>query len=358
MSAAALLGTEVGDYLLEEVLGRGGMGVVYRARDLALDRPVAFKVLRPDLVEDSDARKRFQKEIMTAAKIEHQNVVPVYAGGYESGQFFIAMRLIEGADLHTVVGGKPLELDRALELFDQIALGLSWIHHQGLIHRDIKPPNVLISHPGEVHEHALLADFGIARVLDSRTIATLGGIGTAEYMAPEVAEWKPATPLSDQYSLACVLYEMIVGHSPFHGQPLPAAHLECPAPNPGDADRAVPEAVCAAIMRALSKAPEDRYESVTDFAAALRRPPTAKKPESARRVTARGSVRLHDELAAILSEAGNPWMPCDQLAERVTARGRYEMKSGQVAGQDVDQRTRSYPQVFRREGAKVRLRHS
>lgn len=350
MAADPLIGSALGDFEIESVLGAGGMGVVYRARDLILDRAVAVKVLAPHLLGESEARARFQREMTTAAAVEHPYIVPVYNAGYEEGHFFIAMRLVEGPDLAEVIDDEPLDLDRTLELFAQIASGLHWIHREGLVHRDIKPQNVLVSHAGQPEEHALLGDFGIARALDSSTALTRGVLGTAEYLAPEVAQWKPATPASDQYALGCVLFEMLTGRSPYRDKDLPAAHIDEPIPRVSETRADTPAGVGAAVERALSKDPVDRFVDVREFADAVR---TGELPER----SPKPGVTLHQELAAILGERGNTWLTTTELAAAVNDRGEYKQQDGSpVTDFQVHGRTRNYPQTFQRDGARVRLR--
>ena len=195
-------------------------------------------------------------------------MVPVYDAGYEEGLFFIAMRLVDGRDLGEVIGGAPMEHGRARRLFRDIVRGLGHVHRLGLVHRDIKPQNILVAHPGEPGEYALLTDFGIARALDSSTALTRGIIGTAAYIAPEILEWKPATAASDQYSLACVVFEMLSGRLPYGGDQLPVAHLKEPVPSLFDAVPDAPSAVVAAVRRAMSKDPHERFPDVHQFEAA------------------------------------------------------------------------------------------
>src|SRR4051812_41795543 len=233
MTSDPLIGTELGDYRPVRVLGKGGMGVVYEAEDLPLRRKVALKVLAPEVVEDRTARARFQREIDHAVAIEHPHVVPVYNAGFERPHFFIAMRLIPGDDLAALekMGG-PLPPARALRLVGQIASALHAVHGSGLVHRDVKPHNVLIWGAGEEEEHAVLTDFGIAKALDeSRGITGLGAVaGTPAYMAPEVCLGQPATPASDQYSLAITAFELLSGELPITGDAVSFrdAHVEQP----------------------------------------------------------------------------------------------------------------------------------
>jgi serine/threonine-protein kinase len=201
----------IGNYLLEQELGRGGMGVVYRARDLGLQRFVALKVLAPRLLQDAKARSRFQKEIEFAVAIEHPHVVPIYAAGYEDGQFFLAMRLVRGTDLGEIADQEgPLSEQRVARLVGQIASALFAVHEQGMVHRDVKPQNVLVWNAGQVDEHCFLTDFGIAKALTETVgFTTVGVLGTRGYIAPELFEGGQPTPACDQYSLACLAYQLL-----------------------------------------------------------------------------------------------------------------------------------------------------
>jgi serine/threonine protein kinase len=260
-----LLGSRIGNYRLDAELGHGGMGVVYRAEDLALTRPVALKLLAPRLLEDATARARFQQEIRNAVAIEHPHVVPIYSAGYEDGYFFLAMRLVHGPDLGRLVReGGPLPERRALRLIGQIASALDAVHDRGIVHRDIKPQNVLVWNADHPDEHVFLTDFGIAKALDETVGLTRGGaLGTPGYMAPELLGGQKPTPLCDQYSLACLAYEVLSGHLPFEGEPADA-ELILPIPlgvhAPGLSKR-----VCDTIHRALSVDPQKRFANVRAF---------------------------------------------------------------------------------------------
>jgi serine/threonine-protein kinase len=250
------------------------MGVVYEAEDLVLRRRVALKVLAPQLVEDTDARRRFQREIDLAVAIEHPNVVPVYAAGFERPHFYIAMRLVRGPDLATIIRDQgPLPEDRALRLLGQIASALHACHERNMVHRDVKPANVLVWGAGEEDEHAMLTDFGIARALDdSASLTGFAAIGTPAYMAPEVILGNGARPASDQYSLAVLAYEMLSGELPFDGgaAELRDAHVSAEPRALRDSSPDVSETTADVIARALAKRPEDRFSGVKEMVRAAR----------------------------------------------------------------------------------------
>jgi serine/threonine protein kinase len=261
------LGAELGDYLLERQLGQGGMGTVFFAQDLKLRRAVAVKLLRSDLLGDTHARARFQREIETAVAVEHPHVVPVYDAGIEDGEFYIAMRYVAGDDLDRIIKrGGPLSEERAMRLLGQIASALFAVHARGLVHRDVKPANVLIWHEGELDEHAMLTDFGIAKALDDvGTISGGAGVGTPAYMAPEVCAGDAAGAASDQYSLAVMAFQMLCGRRPFECETTAeyvAAHQSQAAPALSDFMPTVSDGVAHAIARGLAKAPADRFADI------------------------------------------------------------------------------------------------
>ena len=257
-------GSEVGPYRIESLLGRGGMGVVYLARDPRLDRPVALKLLTPELAGDQRFRERFERESRLAASIDHAGIVPVYEAGDADGVTYIAMRYVEGSDLGQLLRAEaPLEPARALELVGQLAHALDAAHARGLIHRDVKPSNALVAREG----HVYLADFGLTKT-GGPDPAGAGGemAGTVAYLAPEVIRGEAPTPASDLYGLGCVLYECLSGDVPYPGRSAATVifgHLEQPPP-------ALPElpALDPVIARALAKDPAERFGSGAELVAA------------------------------------------------------------------------------------------
>ena len=256
------VGTQIAGYRLEEEIGRGGMGVVYRAHDLALERSVALKLLAPRLAEDPDFRERFLVESRLAASLDHPNVVPVYDAGEMEGQLYLAMRYVEGTDLKALLREEgELDSGRAIAICSQIADALDAAHARGLVHRDVKPSNVLL----DEREHAYLADFGLTRRLSDAAPEFESGLslGTPAYVAPEQIEGKEVDGRADQYSLACLLYESLTGVPPFHRTSDAAtlfAHLEERPPAPPGLEQVLP--------RAMAKEPADRYESCRAFVSA------------------------------------------------------------------------------------------
>jgi beta-lactam-binding protein with PASTA domain/predicted Ser/Thr protein kinase len=265
-----------GRYELHRRLGRGGMAEVYLARDEMLDRPVAVKVLFPALATDPGFVERFRREAQRAASLNHPNIVGVYDWGEANGTYFIVMEYVEGESLAEQIQREGrIHPDRAAEIASDIAGALGFAHRNGgVIHRDVKPGNVLITREGAVK----VADFGIARAIadapDQNLTKTGSVMGTATYFSPEQARGASVDPRSDVYSLGCVLYEMITGHPPFAGENAVAIaykHVqEAPLP-PRQIDPALPETLEAIILKCLAKNPANRYPSAQDMRADLRR---------------------------------------------------------------------------------------
>ncbi|HEX4820029.1 MAG TPA: Stk1 family PASTA domain-containing Ser/Thr kinase [Acidimicrobiales bacterium] len=264
-----------GRYELHRRLARGGMADVFLARDQLLDRPVAVKVLFPEFATDPNFVERFRREAQSAANLNHPNIVSVYDWGQEQGTYFIVMEYVDGRSLADILRTEgPLHPQRAAEVASDIAAALGFAHRNGVVHRDVKPGNVLISPQGQVK----VADFGIARALgaDPESNLTQAGsvMGTATYFAPEQAQGLPLDPRSDLYSLGVVLYEMVTGRPPFSGEsPVAIAykHVQEQPPPPRHVNTNVPPAMEAIILKLLSKNPAARYPSAEDLRADLRR---------------------------------------------------------------------------------------
>ncbi len=264
-----------GRYELHRRLGRGGMAEVYLARDQMLDRPVAVKVLFPALATDAGFVERFRREAQSAANLQHPNVVSVFDWGEANGTYFIVMEYVEGHTLAEMLRDEGrLHPDRAAEITADIAAALGFAHRNGVVHRDVKPGNVLVTPDGQVK----VADFGIARAIsdtsDQNLTKTGSVMGTATYFSPEQARGAPVDPRSDIYSLGCVLYEMTTGHAPFSGDSAVAIaykHVqENPVP-PRQIDPALPETLEAITLKCLAKNPANRYPSAQDLRSDLRR---------------------------------------------------------------------------------------
>ena len=213
-------GKVFGNYEIVRELGRGGMGVVYKAQDTKLDRPVALKFLAPHLVEDEEARKRFVREAKAAAALDHPNICTVYEIDEADGQSFIAMAYLEGESLQAKIESGPFKIDAAIETAIQMARGLAAAHQKDIVHRDIKPANVMITTGGAgIEPQAKLMDFGLAQLTKGKTRLTKEGttLGTVAYMSPEQAQGIDLDRRSDIWSLGVVLYEMVSGRLPFEG---------------------------------------------------------------------------------------------------------------------------------------------
>ena len=263
-------GTPFGRYRLIELLGRGGMGEVWRAYDTAIDRVVALKMLLPHFAQDPDFDARFRREARAAARLDDPHVVPIHDVGEIDGRLYVTMRLINGVDLQTMLDGGPLEPDRAVHIIEQIASALNSAHQAGLVHRDVKPSNILVAH----NDFAYLIDFGIARAADDTGLTSAGAaIGTWAYMAPERFSAADIEPSSDVYALACVLYQCLTGETPFPGSALEqiaVGHMIAPPPRASEHRDTLPVALDRVIATGLAKQPTDRYPSAIDMASAAR----------------------------------------------------------------------------------------
>jgi Protein kinase domain len=260
------VGGRLGGYRLDAVAGRGGMGVVYRATQLELDRVVAVKVISPGLAADPVFRERFKREARMLAAVDHPHVIPIHEAGEIDGTLFMSMRWIDGRDLaREIRDANGLDPPRALAILEQIAGGLDTVHEHGLVHRDLKPANVLLETRPD-GEHAYLTDFGAGRQLEVPSDMTATGhwLGTVDYAAPEVLDGAPAGPRSDLYALGCVLFEALAGAPPFHRDtPLAtmAAHRRDPPPSLHSRRPGLPPALDAVFARALAKDPAQRYST-------------------------------------------------------------------------------------------------
>jgi YVTN family beta-propeller protein len=271
-SGSIVSGTIFAGYRIEAEIGRGGMGVVYRARHLALDRERALKVISPALSTDPHFRERFQREARLAASLEHPNIVPVDHAGDEGGVLYLSMRLVEGSDLRRIVEAEgPLDARRASQLLAGVAAGLDAAHERGLLHRDVKPANVLVEGvDGE--ERAFLTDFGISRIAGGGGTVTASGelLGSPDYVAPEQVAGDRVDYRTDVYALGCLLHFALTGQPPFPRDNDLAklfAHANAPRPRPSELVPGLPTALDGVVARAMAIRPEYRYESAAELAA-------------------------------------------------------------------------------------------
>ncbi len=262
--------TIAGRYDVEELVGHGGMSSVYKARDVLLERHVALKVLHEQYSNDEDFVERFKREARAVAQLQHPNIVTVIDRGEEDGRQYIVFEYVDGENLkERVVRNGRLEVREALEIAVEVARGLAFAHEQGLVHRDVKPQNILLNGDGR----AKVTDFGIARTVDVDGMTQTGTIlGTSNYIAPEQASGGRVDGQSDVYALGAVLYELLTGEVPFPGESFVVVamkHMHEPAPSLLDVRGDVPLRVAAAVDRALEKDPEQRFPTMDAFAAEL-----------------------------------------------------------------------------------------
>jgi serine/threonine protein kinase len=275
---ALAAGSHIAGYTIEQQIGRGGMAVVYRASDSRLNRSVALKILAPELASDTAYRQRFVREMRAAAAVDHPNIVPVFDAGEADGALYIAMRYVSGQDVRTLLDSVGrLPADRVVHLITQAASALDEAHSRGLVHRDVKPGNMLIASVagGDRPDHLYLSDFGLSKQRVSSAPLTLTGqfLGTLDYMAPEQVEGEELDGRADLYSLACAAFEMLAGQPPFkrdQGLAVMWAQLQAPPPSLTALRPDLPPAVDQVIARAMAKSPADRYQTCGEFADALR----------------------------------------------------------------------------------------
>ena len=271
-------GTSFGRYRLLDLLGRGGMGEVWRAHDTSTDRIVALKVLPERLAHDAKFNQRFRREAHAAAQLNEPHVVPIHSYGEIDGRLYVDMRLIEGRDLQAILKSGPLPPARAVMIVEQVAKALQAAHKVGLVHRDVKPSNVLVAE----YDFAYLIDFGIARGADQTALTNTGSmIGTWHYMAPERFRSGHTDERADVYALACVLHECLTGSQPFPGDSLErqiTAHLTVPPPRPSVTRRGVPPTFDPVIAKGMAKDPDQRYRTTLELADAARSAATTPIP--------------------------------------------------------------------------------
>ncbi len=286
------IGTELLGYRIESVLGRGGMGVVYKAYDSRLKRYVALKLVAPELFEDERFRERFLRESELAASLEHPNVIPIYDAREVDGLLVIAMRLVEGTDLKALIRKhRGLAPAHAFALLTQLADALDTAHARGLVHRDVKPSNALL----DSADHLYLADFGLAQSAADRGELTGQIVGSVDYVAPEQIEGGEVDGRADLYSLGCLFYECLTGEVPFARDSELAvlwAHLQERPPRASERNPELPEEIDSVLAKAMAKSPQKRYATCTEFV------------EETREALGLREVAVHDRRPLFLASAG------------------------------------------------------
>jgi hypothetical protein len=287
-------GTEIAGYRIERIVGQGGMGLVYLATHLELGRRVALKLIAPVYAHDEVFRERFKEESRQAASIDHPNVIPVYEAREADGALFLAMRYVDGPDLRRLVEDEgPLGPERAAGIVAQVGSALDAAHKEGLVHRDVKPGNVLLT-AGDP-EHAYLTDFGLVKRIEATAQLTQSGqfVGTLDYMAPEQIYAEQPDARTDVYSLGCVLFHTLTGRVPFEREPEAAkiyAHLNEPPPRPSDVIGDLPGELDAVVTRAMAKEPAERFPSAGDLGRATRAAAQHRAPSQPERSVATGAA--------------------------------------------------------------------
>ncbi|PJF36317.1 MAG: serine/threonine protein kinase [Candidatus Thermofonsia Clade 1 bacterium] len=270
-----LTGTQLGAFTVGKLIGDGGMGSVYLATHPERSDPLAIKVLLPQYAEDSEFRARFIREGQVLSELSHPNIIPVYFFGEDRGLLYFVMRYVSGKSLYELLLSRRFTPIAAWQILKPVAEALDYAHERSIIHRDIKPANILIEVQrvdGKLHNQVFLADFGLSKVLTWTALTTTGvSVGTPQYMSPEQVMDYPLTPASDVYSLAVVVYEMLLGRLPFYAKKpdqLAFRHIDTPPPAPSALHPEFPKPLEAVLLRALLKEPERRYQRAGDFAQA------------------------------------------------------------------------------------------
>jgi hypothetical protein len=327
-------GSRIGKYVVEQQIGHGGMAVVFRARDDQLGRLVALKIMAPSVASDAEFRERFIRESRAAAGVDDPHIIPVFEAGESAGVLFIAMRYVAGGDVRSLLDREgPLSVDHTSAILVSVASALDAAHAAGLVHRDVKPGNMLMDiREGRPH-HVYLADFGLTKATSGAVTLTSTGrfLGTADYAAPEQIAGRPLDGRADQYALACAAVEMLTGQTLFPHENLMAvliAHRSETPPLLSARRHGLPAELDAVLGRALAKSPNDRYRSCGDFAAAFQRAASSVRYEVP--VAARASQRKTEAAAAGLRYSGPGGVRAESTAIRPLALPRSQAPPGRI----------------------------
>jgi hypothetical protein len=336
-------GSRIGKYVLERQIGHGGMAVVFRARDDQLGRLVALKIMAPSVASDAEFRQRFVRESKAAAAVDDPHIIPVFEAGESAGVLFIAMRYVAGGDVRSLLAREgPLSVDQTSAILVSVASALDAAHAAGLVHRDVKPANMLMDVRKGRPDHVYLADFGLTKSTSGAVTLTSTGrfLGTADYAAPEQIGGQRLDGRADQYALACGAVEMLTGQTPFPLENVMAvlvAHRSEPPPPLSARRHGLPAELDAVLGRALAKSPSDRYRSCGDFAAAFQSAASVGRHEAP--VAARASHRRTEADAAGLVPGGPGSVRAEPAATRSLAmprsmepRGRIDVVRGRRRG--------------------------
>ncbi len=325
-----LIGSSLGHCVIDELLGQGGMARVYRATQRNLDRTVAIKVLPPYYAADPGFVERFKLEARAMARLSHPHIVTVHDAGEENGRLYIVMEYINGGNLEDRMRS-PLTLREIVRIVTEVASALTYAHANGIVHRDVKPVNVLLDTSGR----AVLSDFGIAKVLATSAVLTQSGagVGTPEYMSPEQCRGVQVDARADIYALGVMLYEMLTGHTPFEADNYTAiahAHVYEPVPPPSRLNPRISPAVQSVVLKALEKDPAERFQEAAEMAIALEQAVAAQMPVG----TAADHRRATGHLASVA-----PATPSAVLCPRCHARNASTQRFCSTCGSPLNANT-------------------
>jgi hypothetical protein len=327
-------GSRIGKYVLDQEIGHGGMAVVFRARDDQLGRLVALKIMAPSVASDAEFRQRFVRESRAAAAVDDPHIIPVFEAGESAGVLFIAMRYVAGGDVRSLLAREgPLSVDQTSAILVSVGSALDAAHAAGLVHRDVKPGNMLMDVRKGRPDHVYLADFGLTKATSGALTLTSTGrfLGTADYAAPEQIGGRRLDGRADQYALACAAIEMLTGQTPFPLENVMAvliAHRSEPPPPLSARRHGLPAELDGVLGRALAKSPSDRYRSCGDFAAAFRG--AADVGRYAAPIAARASHRRTEAEAAGLAHSGPGGDRAEATATRALALQRSMETPGRI----------------------------